>query len=96
MDERLRVEHRVQRLGRKDEREGLSSALAADRWRTVDFWNLALYTVILRRYFPVLSTGRVGIYMIRGRRETAEQSKNAKRVNLNYLVPGAERSTGEI
>ena len=67
-------EHRVQRLGRKDGREGqlgesqkgprregggvvkgtgtYGSALAADRGGRFDFWNLALYKVILKRCSP--------------------------------------------
>jgi hypothetical protein len=42
-----------------------------------DFWNLALYTVILQEMFPVFCTERVGIYIThsRARRDGLSRAK---------------------
>jgi hypothetical protein len=116
MDERLQVEHRVQRLGRKEEREGLldesqKRAKEGGMWRSFkgkgrtvalgrqicggrfDFWNLAHYTVILKRCSPYFVQSEWGyISHTVGRGGTAEQSKAKMQNELtSYLVPGAER-----
>lgn len=70
MDERVRVEHRVQRLGRKDVRtKGRDLGVALGRQivaggLTSGTW--ALYTVILKRCSRNFVQGEWGIYMTHG------------------------------